>query len=88
MTYLALDRAEAALEHAGKALALAEANDASPTDRLFVHEALARAHHAMGERARAATHRGKMAEYLPQADPSWGNYPTETLANVDALLAG
>ncbi|MBL4848425.1 MAG: hypothetical protein JKY65_23130 [Planctomycetes bacterium] len=88
MTYLALGRAELALEHAGKALALAEANDAGPTDRLFVHEAFARAHHAQGEGEAASAHRDKMAGYLPDADPSWGDYPKETLAKVDALLAG
>lgn len=86
MTFLALGRAECALAHAKKSLELCEANGAGPTDLLFAHEAFARAHHAQGDAEAAGAARDAMAQLLPDVDPSWGDYPKETLAKVEALL--
>jgi tetratricopeptide (TPR) repeat protein len=86
MSYLALARPEPALEHARAALELCEANQAGPTDLLFAQEALARANHALGRGSAAAAARDAMVAHLPNADPSWGDYPKQTLAKVQALL--
>jgi len=86
MSYLALGRPESALEHARAALELCEANGAGPTDLLFAQEALARANHALGRAEAASAARDAMVGHLPDADPSWGDYPKETLAKIQALL--
>tara|TARA_R110002072_G_scaffold1072_6_gene8751 strand:+ start:3623 stop:4537 length:915 start_codon:yes stop_codon:yes gene_type:complete len=87
MSYLALARPEPALGHAQAALALCQANAAGPTDLLFAQEAIARANHALGRSEAAAAARDAMLGHLPNADPSWGDYPKETVAKIQALLA-
>ena len=85
---LALDRADCALEHAKAAVALGDDNDGGPADRFFPQHALALAHHAKGDRDAAAAEREKVAEYLSAMDAGWGDYPKDSLAKLDALLAG
>lgn len=87
MTYLALGRAEDALQHAQTALEICQANQAGPTDLLFAQEAIARANHALQRTQQATEALEAMRAHLPEADPSWGDYPKQTVAKVEALLA-
>lgn len=87
MSYLALGKGAEALEHAQAALSICEANQAGPTDLLFAQEAIARANHALERKEAAAAALAAMQAHLPNADPSWGDYPKQTVAKVEALLA-
>jgi tetratricopeptide (TPR) repeat protein len=86
MTFVALGRAQDALTHARACLSLCEANGADAGELFFAHEALARAHHAVGDAAAARAACARMAELQATLDPSLADYAREVSAKVDALL--
>lgn len=88
MTCLALGRPAAALEHAGEALRLCQANQAGAFDLLFAWEALTRARHAAGDRSGAVEAAAQARAQLGGVDQDSRAYAVETLERLDALLAG
>ncbi len=86
MTYVALGRGDAALEHARLCLAGCEANNADASELFFAREALLKAHQARGDMTKARAERGHMAELQAKLDPSLESLVKETLQKVDRLL--
>ncbi|MEQ1507326.1 MAG: hypothetical protein ABMB14_34170 [Myxococcota bacterium] len=84
MTSLVLSEPYAAVAHAEACLAICEANAADPGERLFAHEAMARARLAIGDRDGAMVSRQRVASLVPTTDAAFG--PASVLAKLDRAL--
>lgn len=79
----------AALEHARRCQRIIEANGNDPYEALFAHEALAFAHHALGDGLAAARERAAMAALVPSvSDADSRAFCEGQLAVLDRALAG
>jgi len=78
----------AALEHARRCLRIVEANGSDPYEALFAHEALAYAHHALGDGLAAARERSAMASLVPSvADADGRAFCEGQLGVLDQALS-
>ena len=79
----------AALEHARRCLRIVEANGSDPCEAIFAHEALALAHHALGDGLAATRERAAMASLVPSVtDADTRAFCESGLATLDKTLAG
>jgi len=84
--YAVLGRAEPALHHAERCLAICEAHaeNLEDWDLPFAHEALARAHTVAGNFAESRDHLARARELgVPLADPEDREHLEEALADLD-----
>jgi hypothetical protein len=87
MSHIKAGRAQAALGHAQRCLAVVEENGSEPGEAFFAHEAMARANLALEDSEAGRKERARMAEVLPRVeDESFRAYCTAELEKLDALL--
>jgi len=88
LCHAAAGQGERAIVHARQCLATCEAHGAHAFERLFAHEALARAHHSAGEDQVAQQHREHMAGFLTEiGDAELRGFAESALRELDADLS-